>query len=286
MIQLKNISKTYSKKNALTNVNLSINKSQVIGLVGENGAGKSTLMKIIAGLIKSYAGEKKIDKKIKIGYLIDSPSFYKDYDAKTNLKFLSIYNDNITNQDIEKVYNIFKLDQFENKKFSQYSLGMKQRLGIAYAMLGNPDLLILDEPFNGIDPKMTLTIINIIKDWVKQTNSSVIISSHILSQLDKLCTKVVFIDKGSITSIRDLDESNNDNFVYVINLVDSDKKLYDLLLKNHINIIESVDMKYYKISLDKDSLSIINIITKNFSINEIFKERENLENIFRKMEGM
>jgi len=286
MLKLKNIKKEYSKKIVLSDINMEINKGEIIGLVGENGVGKSTIMKIITGLIKNYSGERIVSRDLKLGYLIDSPSFYNNYDAKSNLKLLSMYNPNVTDDDIDKIYDLFKLSEFENKKFSKYSLGMKQRLGIAFSILGSPDLVVLDEPFNGIDPKMTILIIDILKNWVKRTNGSIIISSHILSQLDKLCDKVLFVSNGCITKKQTLNNLNSNNLIYVIKLFGEDKSLYNYLNDNKIEILSRKDFSEFKIRIDKNSKNIISYIRKNFSIDELYKEKEDLETIFRKIEGI
>ncbi|MBS4539471.1 ATP-binding cassette domain-containing protein [Clostridium sp. D2Q-11] len=163
MISLKNISKIYKKEKALDNISFDIGENQIIGLVGENGAGKTAIMKIITGLIKEYEGEFQLKNNLRISKLIDCPGFYKNYDAMKNLRILGDYN-NVLEEDINEIYNLFSLDDFGTKKLSQYSLGMKQRLAIAFAFLGNPYLIILDEPLNGLDPKKTIEIINIMKN--------------------------------------------------------------------------------------------------------------------------
>ncbi len=286
MLKLKNIKKEYSKKTVLSDVNIEINRNEIIGLVGENGVGKSTIMKIITGLIKNYSGERIISKDLKLGYLIDSPSFYSNYDAKSNLKLLSMYNPNVTDNDIDEIYNLFRLSEFGKKKFSKYSLGMKQRLGIAFSLLGSPDLLVLDEPFNGVDPKMTILIIDMLKEWVKKTDGSIIISSHILSQLDTLCDKVLFVSNGHITKEQTLHDINSDNLIYVIKLSNKDKSLYDYLNDNKIEILDQKDFSEFKIMIDKNSKDVISYIRKNFSIDELYKEKTDLETIFRKIEGI
>ncbi|SFU68893.1 ABC-2 type transport system ATP-binding protein [Clostridium sp. DSM 8431] len=286
MLKLKNINKEYSKKVVLSDVNIEINANEIIGLVGENGVGKSTIMKIIAGLIKKYSGERIISKDLKLGYLIDNPSFYNNYDTKTNLRLLSMYNPNITDEDIDKIYDLFKLSEFGKKKFLNYSLGMKQRLGIALSLLGSPDLLILDEPFNGVDPKMSILIMDILKNWVKITNGSILISSHILSQLDTLCNRVLFVSNGHITNEQTLKDLNSNTLIYVIKLLNKDESLYNYLKNNNIEILEQKDFSEFKIRIDTDSKDIISYIRKNFSIDELYKEKESLETIFRKIEGI
>lgn len=284
MIQLKNIGKTYSNKFVIKDINLNIENNTIIGLVGENGAGKSTIMKIITGLIRNYNGEKIIAQDgFKIGTLIDGPSFYNNYDAKTNLKYLGAYN-NLDTCEIDRIFNLFNLNEFGNKPYSKYSLGMKQRLGIAFTLLCNPNLLVLDEPFNGLDPKQVYKIVDILKKWKKETNGSILISSHVLSQLDMLCDSVIFIDKGKIIKKVDMNEYKN-NSVYRIILPDKNENFHNYLIKNKIQILECLENKNYKIQVNLDN-NIIKYISKNFEVDEIYKEKQTLENIFRKVEGI
>lgn len=284
MIELKNVEKVYSKKQVIKNINLRIEPNTIIGLVGENGAGKSTIMKIITGIIKRYSGERIVDENIKIGSLIEGPSFYKKYDAKTNLRYLGAYKD-ASSQDIDYVYNLLKLNEFGKKAYGKYSLGMKQRLGIALALLGKPSVLILDEPFNGLDPKQVIDIVSILKEWMKETQGSIMISSHILSQLDMLCDKVIFINKGTINKEVKIDKSTENSIIYRIILTDKDESCYEFLKNNNIEILENIDMKSYKIKIEPKG-KIIREVCKNFSIEEVYKEKQTIESIFRKVEGI
>ena len=163
---------------------------------------------------------------------------------------------------------------------------LKQRLGIALSLLGSPDLLILDEPFNGVDPKMSILIMDILKNWVKITNGSILISSHILSQLDTLCNRVLFVSNGHITNEQTLKDLNSNTLIYVIKLLNKDESLYNYLKNNNIEILEQKDFSEFKIRIDTDSKDIISYIRKNFSIDELYKEKESLETIFRKIEGI
>ncbi|MFR4162081.1 MAG: ABC transporter ATP-binding protein [Paraclostridium sordellii] len=284
MIKLKNIGKMYSSKFVLENINLDIKSNTIIGLVGENGAGKSTIMKIITGLIRNYRGEKIITQNnFKIGALIDGPSFYKNYDARTNLEYLGAYN-NINNCEIDYIFNLLNLNEFGNKPYSKYSLGMRQRLGIGFTLLGNPNLLVLDEPFNGLDPKQVYQIVDILKKWKQETHGSILISSHILSQLDMLCDSVIFIDKGKIVKKIDMNEYKNTS-IYRVILSDKNEDLYNYLIKNKIKILECIENKNYKIEVDSDN-NIIKYINKNFEVDELYREKQTLEDIYRKVEGI
>ncbi len=204
ILEVKEISKYYNEGKVLDNINLSMNKGEIYGLMGRNGAGKTTLMKIVTGLINQSTGTvscmgniKNIDFS-KIGLLIESPALFEDFTAYDNLKMKSLCA-NIQDIDvyIKELLKSVNLLDVENKKVKKFSLGMKQRLGIALALVGNPTLLVLDEPINGLDPQGIVEIRNILQNLAEQ-GISIIISSHILDELYKLATNFSIIEQGKL----------------------------------------------------------------------------------------
>lgn len=201
-------SKKYGTTFALQDINMTIDPGEIYGLVGENGAGKTTLMKIISGLVLPTDGtialfgkseEKELNKaRSQIGVLLETPAFYPSLNAEENLTFYS-YIHNITDKSrIAEVLEAVDLSHVGNKKAVEYSLGMKQRLGLAIALLNKPRFLILDEPINGIDPAGIVEVRKILKGLVTKMGVTILISSHILSELQLLATKIGFIHKGHL----------------------------------------------------------------------------------------
>lgn len=199
MIKLMNISKNYGSKKVLNNITLALDNGHCYGLLGLNGAGKSTLMKIICKVITNYEGKILIEDKCdeKIGFMLESPSFYNELTGKQNLDVLSILFNNISKDRIEEVLKIVGLEKDKNVKYKNYSLGMKQRLYFAYAIIDNPKVLILDEPFNGIDPITSHLFKKIIKQFVNE-GCIVLISSHVINDLKEICDHIIMIKEGKV----------------------------------------------------------------------------------------
>ncbi|HCY0818135.1 ATP-binding cassette domain-containing protein [Staphylococcus xylosus] len=203
-LQLKNIYKSFRKKEILKNVNTKINFGEIYGLIGKNGAGKSTLMKIIAGLEKQDSGSLSFvnnnKKDILITGLIESPALYPFLNSVENLKkYNALFDKNINNEDISFFLKIVGLENTYKKKVKNYSLGMKQRLGLAQVFSVKPDFLVLDEPFNGLDPEITIRIKEYL-NTLKKEGTCILISSHQLNELDRLCDDISILNKGKLFS--------------------------------------------------------------------------------------
>lgn len=209
IFETRNICKYYGKFKALDGVNMSIPKGSIYGFVGKNGAGKTTLMRVMCGLQAPTSGEysllgkKNTDANISrirknMGAVVETPAIYKDLSAYDNLK-LQYLNVGMPSMDgIEELLELVGLDQVGKKKAKNFSLGMRQRLGIAVALCANPDFLVLDEPTNGLDPQGIVEIRELILKLNREKGITVLISSHILDELAKLATHYGFIDHGKI----------------------------------------------------------------------------------------
>lgn len=207
MIEIKNVTKKYGNQTALDQISLTINKGDIVGFLGTNGAGKSTLMNIIAGYFYMTEGTVKVNGldivekadqvKKDIGYLPEIPPLYMDMTVYDYLKFVSKLKE-IPKKDIkaevQKKMDIVNISHVRNRVIKNLSKGYKQRVGLAQATLGNPSILILDEPTVGLDPREMIEIRKLIQDVSK--SSTVILSSHILSEVSALCNKIMIIDKG------------------------------------------------------------------------------------------
>ena len=200
LIEVKNIHKRYAKHHALDNVSFNIYEGRICGLIGENGAGKTTLIRIISGLIKQDSGEIVGLKGCKLSSIVESPALHLNLSAYDNLHYqLLLCGENPSHEKIEKVLNLVGLANVDSKKKAKdFSLGMRQRLAIGLAIIDSPKLLILDEPINGLDPKGIKDIRDILATLKNDFNITILISSHILSELDLIADDYVIMSKGKV----------------------------------------------------------------------------------------
>ena len=197
VLLLDNVHKTIKNKEIVKGISFSINEGEVLGFLGPNGAGKSTTLRMIVGLSSPTRGNITIDghsitkdyvkAMSKVGCIIEGPDLYNYLSGLENLKMLSSMNKNVTNEDITKAIELVGMQNRINDKVSTYSLGMKQRLGLAQALIHKPKLLILDEPTNGLDPSGINEFRHIIHDLAKKENIAVLISSHLISEVELMC---------------------------------------------------------------------------------------------------
>lgn len=204
-LEIKNLTKKFGEQKALYNVNVEIKKNEIIGLLGPNGAGKSTLMKSIVGALKIDEGEiffdgKNISKneteaKQKMGFLPENNPLYNEMYVKEYLNFVADIHQ-VSKEKVDEIIELVGITPEKTKKISQLSKGYKQRVGLAQAILHAPDLLILDEPTNGLDPNQIIEIRNVIKEIGKE--KTVILSTHIMQEVEALCSRVILIHQGNI----------------------------------------------------------------------------------------
>lgn len=207
IVTTNNITKQYKDTTALNNVSIHIPKGAIYGLVGNNGAGKTTLMRLLLGLQAPTSGTIEIANNIKTGAILESPAVYPYWSAKRNLKYqLSLIKN--PQYSVEELLKIVGLKD-TRKPIQQYSLGMKQRLGLALALSNQPDLLFLDEPLNGLDPSGIRQMRKLIKKLSEEQGVTIVISSHILDELQKIVTHIGFLKDGNlIHECRDSDISD------------------------------------------------------------------------------
>ena len=208
-----NLSKKFGEQTALNAINIEINSNEIIGLLGPNGAGKSTLMKSIVGVLNIDEGqilfngkditENEIETKKKIGFLPENNPLYGEMYVKEYLNFVADLH-KISKQRIDEVIDLVGITPEKSKKISQLSKGYQQRVGLAQAILHQPDLLILDEPTNGLDPNQIIEIRNIIKEMGKE--KTVILSTHIMQEVEALCSRVILIHQGNIVQDCNIEE--------------------------------------------------------------------------------
>ena len=293
ILKTNNLTKKYKDFTALNNANITINKGDIYGLIGRNGAGKTTLMKVITTLTNKTSGEFYLfdkddsdltETKRRIGCLIENPAFFENLTAYQNLKYYAIQKGIIDYSQIDKVLDLVKLSDSKNKKFKTFSLGMKQRLGIAFAMLDNPDFVILDEPINGLDPIGISELRETLKKLNEESNITMLISSHILSELYLLANRFCFIEKGKIRkelSKEELDVECSRAIVIKTNNVKEtclilEKELnttnYKVIDKHEIRLYDYLDNsgKVNKV-LAKNDIDVISIYESGISLEEYFK---------------
>lgn len=292
ILKVQNLCKKIGKKEILKDVSFEINSGDILAFIGPNGAGKTTTIKCILGLQKLNSGSVIINgynikndfvKAINnVGCIVESPDVYMYLTGMQNLELqASLYHD-IEEDDIAKVVALVGLEKRIYDKVSKYSLGMRQRLGIALALIHNPNLLILDEPTNGLDPEGIKELRELLKSLAKK-GMGILISSHNLSELESFCNRVVILSKGeiiessSITDIKKLDENK-----YILKIDDTNKvkdiikKTDTIKDKNYIEIIRE----------EKDIPTLINdFIKKDVLLYEIKREDISLEEAFIKKAG-
>lgn len=210
-IEINNLSKVYKNGRGITDINLDIHKGEIFGFLGPNGAGKTTAMKIMTGLIKPDSGDVKIfghsileeyeSVMQKVGCIIETAESYLYLTAFENLKQVSRYYKNVDDKRINEVLELTGMLKYKNEKPRKFSLGMKQRLGIAAAILSKPEVIILDEPLNGLDVEGMITMRNIIKNLVEKEDTTFFISSHLIHDVELTCTRIGVLYNGKMLNV-------------------------------------------------------------------------------------
>lgn len=288
ILEINNLKKSYNNKRVLDIDSLEIEEASIYGLIGKNGAGKSTLMKLILGLVKKDGGTIKVfgqevnsknqkDLNKNLGALIENPSFYDHLTGYENLEIICKLK-GIKKEEILKTLDLVGLRNVDKKKAREYSLGMKQRLGIAMALIGNPKLLILDEPINGLDPQGIEEMRNLFKNIVKNTSTSILISSHILDEIEKISSHIGILKDGKLTYNGSLEEYRKLHPPFISLLTSDNEKALSLLGLGEDRI------KGKKIILGKmsnqDIADIVNFLNGKVDIYRIEEEKESLEKLF------
>lgn len=298
VIETQNLSKKYGDFQAVQNVDMNVEKGRIYGLLGRNGAGKTTTMCMLLGLTEPTEGSIKLfgldaldgknRKEIytRIGSIIETPGFYPQLNAVDNLKIFSKLRGDYDSANIEKVLKLVNLSN-ENKPFKNYSLGMKQRLGLAAALVHEPELLILDEPINGLDPAGIIEIRDMLLDITSKLGITVLISSHILSEIELLADEIGIINQGKLIKELTKEELEKQSTKHVIIQVDNVDLAEDILIK--MGYVKGSDFKVDNNEIilltDVDSRSKINesFVKNGIQVNELHLKEENLEEYFMRL---
>ncbi len=285
------LTKNYRHFKALNGVSMNVPKGAIYGFVGKNGAGKTTLIRLICGLQEPTSGEytlygrKNNDKAIaksrrRIGAVVETPSIYLEMTAEDNLK--QQYNI-LGLPSFEGLYDILKLVGLDNtgkKKAKNFSLGMRQRLGIAIALVGDPDFLVLDEPVNGLDPQGIIEIRELILKLNREQQITVLISSHILEELSKFATYYGFIDAGRIVkeiSAQDLEKACRKsvrievtNVGALVRVLDNLKMEYSIIDETHADIFDKVNITQLTLALVEENCEVLSLTEKDESLESYY----------------
>lgn len=293
ILRCENLNKKFGKKQILKDVSFVVEQGDILGFIGPNGAGKTTTIKLILGLqsitqgkveINGYDIEKQFTKAIgKVGAIVENPDLYMYLSGLENLKLIANLYHGIDDKRIEEVVRLVKLENRIKDKVSKYSLGMRQRLGIAQAILHKPNLLILDEPTNGLDPEGIKEMRELLVELAKEEGMAILISSHNLAELDNLCNKVCIIKNGEIIESSDISDIKQETGKqFEILEVDDIKKLQELFPK-----AIGISKNQVKLEIPKEQIPEIiqKLVENNIKIYEIKREEKSLEQAFFEKTG-
>lgn len=291
-LKTENIFKSYCRASVLNGVTMSVPKGSVYGLVGRNGAGKTTLMRVVCGLQQPKSGSYSIfgvannDKKIskvrsRIGGVIESPALYNEMTARDNIKAqLDMLGLPKNKADIDELLDIVGLGGTGKKRAAKFSLGMRQRLGIAVALAGYPDFIVLDEPINGLDPEGIVEIRELLLRLNKEKGMTVLISSHILSELSMLATHYGFMDKGKVIkeiSSVELEQQIRKSMVAEVSdvskataVLDAIGKEYEVIADNKVRIFEKMSVTILSEELSSKGCELLGLTEMDESLESYF----------------
>lgn len=298
ILKTKNLTRKYHNQLAVNNANMEIKQGEIYGLVGKNGAGKTTLLRMISGLTMPSSGEIDLfnetsshglnKARMRTGAIIETPSFFPYLSGRKNLEYYRIQRGITEKDSINYALKIVGLHDTGNKKFKNFSLGMKQRLGLALTIMSSPDMLILDEPINGLDPTGIVEFREILLKLNRERNTTILISSHILSELSQLATTYGFIHNGVFieqVSSKELEDKCRKALAIKVNdtakaaaIIERDlgSSEYEILNDNEIRVYDLVDVP------EKVSKVLIN---NNIMLYSMSSEGVNLENYFINLIG-
>lgn len=288
ILSIKNLNKHYGKVHAVNNVSLEIHKGNVYGILGPNGSGKSTTLGIVLNVVNKTSGEyswfggtmQTHDALKKVGAIIERPNFYPYMTAKENLELVCKIK-NINYAKVDEKLELVGLVERKNSKFSTFSLGMKQRLAIASALLNDPEILILDEPTNGLDPQGIHQIRDIIR-LIASQGTTILLASHLLDEVEKVCSHVLVLRKGKILYSGSVDDMSNSEDFFELN--SNDIQSLKSTLNNHPSIQKVVEengkvVAYFKTAVEASDLNRY-LFEKGIAVNHLIKRKRSLEEQF------
>ncbi len=298
VIETKNLTKQYGTQKSVADLNIHVQQGRIYGLLGRNGAGKTTTMKMLLGLTQPTSGEVTIwgkplrtnEKKLlpRIGCLIESPGFYPNLTATENLRIFATLRGVPNRNAIKNALDLVGLPYKDKKLFSQYSLGMKQRLAIALAIMHDPELLVLDEPINGLDPIGIAEVRSFIRDLCTERGKTILISSHILSEIALLADDIGIIDHGALLEEESLAELEAKSSRHIRFTVSSTTQAARILERN-FHETQFTIQDDHKMRLHNLDISVGDIVTafveNGLTVSEAYVCEESLEDYFKRVTG-
>lgn len=288
VLEVKDVYKSLGRREIIKGISFDVEEGEIFGFLGPNGAGKTTTIRMMVGLIGTNKGTISImgndiakDKEkalANVGAVVENPELYSYLSGRENLMQIARVR-NIDKEEVEKVIRLVGMEQRINDKVRKYSLGMKQRLGLAAALLPNPRLLILDEPTNGLDPSGILDFRNIVKKASRERGTAVFVSSHILSEVQQVCDKVAFISGGVIQAVESIVDGVNTETDTITLITKEISKTIDIM--HELELVKDVKVDNQEITalISKHSSPqlIVELVKAGIEIEEIFKKHKGVE---------
>lgn len=297
IIETKNLTKQYGSQKSVDGLTIHVKPGRIYGLLGRNGAGKTTTMKMLLSLTKPTSGEVKIwgkplqgnEKELlpRIGSLIESPGFYPNLTGTENLGIFAALR-GVSNQAVKDALDLVGLPYKDKKLFSQYSLGMKQRLAIALAVMHDPELLILDEPINGLDPIGIAEVRSFIRELCDERGKTILISSHILSEISLLADDIGIIDHGVLLeeeSLAQLEQKSSRHIQFTLSDTAQAARILERdFQENHITIQDSHNLRLHNLELPVGKL-VTAFVKNGVEVSQAAAVEESLEDYFKRVTG-
>ncbi|WP_414045300.1 ABC transporter ATP-binding protein [Macrococcus equi] len=297
VLRLESVNKYKGKAHIIKDLSFSVNAGEVFGFLGPNGAGKTSTIRMIVGLnkvssgsifIKGYDISKDFKKVIKeVGAIVENPELYPFLSGYDNLVHFAKMNDNISKERIHEVVELVGLTDAIHMKVKQYSLGMRQRLGIAVSILHRPSVLILDEPTNGLDPAGIKEIRHYIRNLAEKEGVAVIVSSHLLSEIEMMCDRICVIKDGQLVTIQDLNdisEMGQHKFILKVEQIEAATSVL-----SELTYVKQMTINHQEIHMDIEENQVPEMIHQlskaNISMHAFYREKVNLESRFFEMIG-
>ncbi|MDB2076571.1 MULTISPECIES: ABC transporter ATP-binding protein [Clostridium] len=290
VLEVKGVKKKLGKREIIKGLDLSVNEGEIFGFLGPNGAGKTTTIRMLVGLISPNEGEivvcgksvlsEKEQALKNVGAVVENPELYKYLSGRENLMQIARIR-KVSKEEVEELIDLVGLKDRIDDKVRKYSLGMKQRLGLAAALIGDPKLLILDEPTNGLDPSGIIDFRDVVKKASRERGMAVFISSHILSEVQNLCDRVAFINNGVIKSVEDIHDNSMETELDSLTLVVSSNKEQAIKVLKDIGFVNSstvIDEEIHIIVETGKTTELLKVLLENnVLVEEIYKNRKGLE---------
>ena len=299
VLKLSNVNKTIGKKKIIDNISFEVKEGEIFGFLGPNGAGKTTTIKMIMGFLSMDSGEiyingtsikKDYEKAMSnLGGIVENPEMYNSLSGLTNLQMYARLHDGVTKERINEVVALVGMENRIKEKVKKYSLGMKQRCGLAQAILHKPKVLILDEPTNGLDPAGIRELRDILKKLAYEDKITVFVSSHLLAEMELMCDRVAIINNGKILGvkpIKDIISESSGTIVHRFNVKPVDKAL-DILSPKYGELITDSTAEYIDMEIDEDQVPAITTLlaTNGIGIFGVNKIEASLEEAFMNITG-